>query len=256
MDSQHNKNNKNAKAIWERKAQTFPRFLNEASDTLEIMQFFRDNGADFKGKSAIDIGCGNGRFTFQLAKEAKSVLAVDISQKMLDNLCEDAKTLNFSNITTIQSAWEDFSTDSTFDIALASLTPALNNEAGFIKAMGLFREYFCYVGWGRFRSCTFMDAILREHSVKLELPVGLPNVLSWLEKMGAKNVKHFYMKQDFTHKFSTKDEIAECIEWNIEAHSAVVDKQKVRDFVDKNTKDGNITYTSEREVGIALIPRF
>lgn len=244
------------RAIWERKAQTFPRFLSDSDDTLEIMQFFRDNGANFKDKSAIDIGCGNGRFTFQLAKEAKSVLAVDISQKMLDNLCEDAKTLNFSNITTIQSAWEDFSTDSKFDIALASLTPALNNKDGFIKAMGLFSEYFCYVGWGRFRTCTFMDAILREHGVKLELPVGLPNVLEWLKDLGAKNVKHYYMKQNFTHKFKTKDEIVECIEWNIEAHSAVADKQKVRDFVDKNAKDGDITYTSEREVGIALIPRF
>lgn len=248
--------NKNAKAIWERKAQTFPRFLSESSDTLEIMRFFRENGADFRGKSTIDIGCGNGRFTFQLAKEAKSVLAVDISQKMLENLEADAKTLGLSNITTIQSAWEDFSANEKFDIALASLTPALNNEEGFIKAMGLFSEYFCYVGWGRVRRCTFMDEILKEHGVKLELPVGLPNVLKWLEKMGTKNVKHFYMKQDFTHKFNTKDEVAECIEWNIEAHSAVVDKQKVRDFVDKNAKGGKVTYTSEREVGIALIKRF
>ena len=141
--------NKNAKAIWERKAQTFPRFLSEASDTLEIMRFFRENGADFRGKSTIDIGCGNGRFTFQLVKEAKSVLAVDISQKMLENLEADAKTLGLSNITTIQSAWEDFSANEKFDIALASLTPALNNEEGLIKAMGLFSEYFCYVGWGR-----------------------------------------------------------------------------------------------------------
>lgn len=248
--------NKNTKAIWERKAQTFPRFLSEDSDTIEIMRFFRENGADFRGKHTIDIGCGNGRFTFQLAKEAKSVLAVDISQKMLENLEADAKTLNLHNITTICSAWEDFSTDLRFDIALASLTPALNNEDGFIKAFELFSEYFCYVGWGRVRRCTFMDEILKEHGVKLELPVGLPNVLSWLEKMGAKNVKHFYMKQDFTHKFNTKDEVAECIEWNIEAHSAVVDKQKVRDFVDKNAKGGKVTYMSEREVGIALIPRF
>ena len=252
-DSHHNKN---AKAIWERKAQSFPRFLNEADDTIEIMRFWRENGADFRGKSAIDIGCGNGRFTFQLAKEAKSVLAVDISQKMLENLETDAKTLGLSNITTICSAWEDFSTDLRFEIALASLTPALNNEDGFIKAMGLFDEYFCYVGWGRVRRCAFMDEILREHGVKLELPMGLPNVLSWLEKMGAKNIKHFYMKQNFTHKFNTKDEVAECIEWNIEAHSAVVDKQKVRDFVDKNAKGGKVTYTSEREVGIALIPKF
>lgn len=248
--------NKSNKAIWERKAKTFPRFLSDSDDTLEIMQFWRDNGTNFKGKSAIDIGCGNGRFAFHLAKEAKSVLAIDISQKMLENLHEDAKTLNLNNITTLCSSWEDFSTNSRFDIALASLTPALNNEDGFIKATHLFNEFFCYVGWGRLRKCDFIDEILHAHNAKLELPVGLPNVLEWLKKLGVENVKHYYMPQHFTHKFNSIDEAIESIEWNIDAHGAVVDKQKVHKFVEKYAKNGKINYESDREIGIALIPRF
>lgn len=256
MQNISQKSIKNNKAIWERKAETFPRFLNDSDDTIEIMSFFRDNGVDFKGKNTIDIGCGNGRFTFHLAKEAKSVLAVDISQKMLNNLREDAKTLNLHNITTICSSWEDFNADSTFDIALASLTPALNNKDGFIKAMNIFNEYFCYVGWGRIRKCDFMDEILRAHNVKLELPVGLPNVLEWLKTMGVENIKHYYMPQNFTHSFQNTSEAIESIEWNIEAHSGIVDKNKVQNFVKKHSKNGVITYTSQREVGIALIKRF
>ena len=247
---------KTQKAIWERKAETFPRFLNDSDDTLEIMQFFRDNGVDFKDKSTIDIGCGNGRFSFHLAKEAKSVLAVDISQTMLDNLLEDAKTLNLNNITTLCSAWEDFRVDSAFDIALASLTPALNNEAGFLKAMDIFKQYFCYVGWGRIRKCDFLDEILNAHNLRLELPVGLPNVLKWLESKGIKNIKHYYMPQHFSHHFKNIDDAIEKIEWNIEAHGGIVDTQKVSDFVNKVAKNGEIKYESQREIGIAIIERF
>lgn len=248
--------NKTNKAIWERKATTFPRFLSDSDDTLEIVRFWRENGVDFRGKRAIDIGCGNGRFAFHLAREAKSVLAVDISQKMLENLEADAKTLNLHNITTLCSSWEDFSTDSTFDIALASLTPALNNEEGFLKATRLFSEYFCYVGWGRIRKCDFIDEILRAHNAKLELPVGLPNVLGWLKKLGVENVAHYYMPQHFTHDFDSIEAAIESVEWNIDAHGAVVDKQKVREYVEKYAKNGRVSYESEREIGIALISRF
>lgn len=248
--------NKNNKAIWERKATTFPRFLSDSDDTLEIVRFWRENGVDFRDKRAIDIGCGNGRFAFHLAREAKSVLAVDISQKMLENLEADAKTLNLRNITTVCSSWEDFSTDLTFDIALASLTPALNNEEGFLKATRLFEKYFCYVGWGRIRKCDFIDEILRAHNAKLELPVGLPNVLGWLKKLGVENVAHYYMPQHFTHDFDSVEAAIESVEWNIDAHGAVVDKQKVREFVDRHAKNGRVKYESEREIGIALIPRF
>lgn len=245
----------NLKDIWDKKAETFPRFLSESEDTLEIIDFFKQNGVDFKDREIIDIGCGNGRFSFVLAKEAKHIRALDISPNMLKNLLLDAKSLRLNNISCIECSWEDFKLDREFNIAFASLTPALNNKLGFLKAMDSFSEYFCYVGWGRSRECEFLDEILREHNARLELPVGLPNVLTWLGEQKQDNIKHYYMKQDFIYNGSI-DEAFNNIKWHINAHNIKVDEDLVHKFIAKYAKNDKITYPHSREIGIALIPKY
>lgn len=242
------------KAIWEQRGKSFPRNLQDAEDTIAIMDFFRANGANFKDKRVIDIGCGNGRFAFAMAREAKSVLGIDISTNMLNALNADAKALGLTNITTLESAWRDYNSNEVFDIALASLTPALNHKEAFLKVLPLYKECFCYVGWGRVRECEAMDYVLKLHNLKLELPIGLPNVLEWLGELGVANVAHFYMIQDFPHNLSIEKAKAEA-RWNIEAHGGVVDEAKIEDFIAKYAKNDKVEYLSHREIGIAVIPK-
>ncbi|MEM7548115.1 MAG: methyltransferase [Bacteroidota bacterium] len=46
---------------------------------------------DLKGKAIADIGAGSGYFTFRLAEQAKSVIAIDIDERFLDYLIEKKK---------------------------------------------------------------------------------------------------------------------------------------------------------------------
>ncbi|OFI50347.1 SAM-dependent methyltransferase [Floricoccus tropicus] len=75
---------------------------------------------DFKGKRVLDLGCGYGwHAKYAIDNGAKSVLAIDLSEKML----EVAREKNFDeNITYEQADLREvkFSED-TFDIALSSL---------------------------------------------------------------------------------------------------------------------------------------
>lgn len=247
----------NMQEIWNAKAKTFPRFRENASDTLEILAFLRQNGAKFRDKNIIDIGCGNGRFALELAKEAKMVYATDISNTMLENLAIDAEELGLGNIKTFQSSWDSFKIEkikTPLDIAFASMTPALNNKEGFFKALHCAKEGLCYVGWGRVRKSGFLDEILSEHNLKLELPVGLPNVLEWLKEEGWREPPFIYMSNGYEYRSDIEKAIND-IKWHISVHNGTPNEVLVESFVLKNAKNGEISYFQEREIGIAYIAR-
>jgi 2-polyprenyl-3-methyl-5-hydroxy-6-metoxy-1,4-benzoquinol methylase len=72
---------------------------------------------DFKGKRVLDIGCGIGRLTTELARDAKDAVGIDISSMMIDkakrnNACENL-AFYVEDITNLPSNYSDF------DIAIA-----------------------------------------------------------------------------------------------------------------------------------------
>lgn len=247
-------NTKHIVDAWNMKARNYPRFKTPAKDTLEILDFFRANGANFDSKSIIDIGCGNGRFSLVLYKEAKEVLGVDSAQEMLNFLQEDANALGANNISTACAKWEDFTPTQTFDIAFASMTPAMNNKQGVQKALEICKECFCYVGWGRYREAPFTNAILQEHNLELLLPTGLPEVLKWLGELNYKTPPHKFMESSFLHKSSVEKTIEDMI-FNVRVHNGVPNEKLIAKYVRSQAKNGEVCYTHKREIGIAYIAK-
>lgn len=243
--------------VWNKKAETFPRFIKGAEDTLEILDFFKQQGVDFRDKVIFDIGCGNGRFALELAFLAKKIIASDISEKMLGFLQEDAKKFGLKNIQTLHVDWVDFDKntckiDENVDIAFASMTPALNNKQGFLKALEVGEQGLCYVGWGRVRECAFLEKILTQHEITLLLPKGLPDVLQWLDEEGYKQPVYQYKTSNFTYQAPIQKAIDDIV-WHVTIHEGKPNMDCIQDYVYQNEKDGQITYTHSREIGIALI---
>jgi ubiquinone/menaquinone biosynthesis C-methylase UbiE len=50
------------------------------------------------GEHAVDLGCGSGQVTLALAGKTASVLAIDVSQKMIDLLLENARESGVNNV--------------------------------------------------------------------------------------------------------------------------------------------------------------
>lgn len=76
-------------------------------DVLQRMPAFED---------AIDIGCGDGKFTLQIAAHAKQVLAFDISKSLIEKATETAASQGVTNVTFTAQEIDDISPLNKFDL--------------------------------------------------------------------------------------------------------------------------------------------
>lgn len=60
---------------------------------------YKDFDEEFRPNKAVDFGCGTGRLAIPLAKKAVEVVAVDVSDDMIEEARVNAKANNLSNIT-------------------------------------------------------------------------------------------------------------------------------------------------------------
>ncbi|MDW6025247.1 methyltransferase domain-containing protein [Mesorhizobium sp. BAC0120] len=69
---------------------------------------------------ALDLGCGGGHVTFNLAPRVREVVAYDLSPEMLEVVARAARERGFDNVTTEQGVAEKLPfADASFDIALS-----------------------------------------------------------------------------------------------------------------------------------------
>jgi SAM-dependent methyltransferase len=97
-----------------------PRSQSGLSAVYEWPAFQRLLPSSLEGLRVLDLGCGLGYFAREaIARGARSVLGVDLSQRMLDQ----ARALGAdANITYVRTALEDFVPDvSAFDLVVSSL---------------------------------------------------------------------------------------------------------------------------------------
>ncbi len=248
--------NNKQREIWDEKAKTFERFKQNNSDTLEILNFFKEFGVNFNNKSIIDIGCGNGRFALELANSANSVLCLDISKNMLDDLHSDRLSLGLKNISIKCADFDESYKDlGAFDIVFGAMTPALNNEKSFLNALNLGREYFCYVGWGRYRQDGLTQEVLEAHGANLILPKGLPDALKWLENAGKSPITYKYFKRNFTKMLSLDDAINRT-KIQCKMSLASVDEKLCAKIISKYADTNKmVKLTHSREIGAMIISK-
>ena len=171
-----------AREFWNAKARTFPRY-EEGADTYEarMLRLIRENGVDPRGKRILDVGCGSGMYTIRLAQEARSVLAVDISDEMLRILADDAAAMRLANITCVRSGWDVFETDERFDIVFASMTPAVNDDQTREKLLRFSDAWVVFMGFTERMASDVMEPLYAHYAVT---PNVFNNAVVMTEKRG------------------------------------------------------------------------
>ena len=134
-------------AWWDGRAASFaessrqlPR--RENSFTLRLME---DHGMIQTGGTALDVGCGAGKYTFLLAKRGMKAHGTDISPEMIRYARrreeEEGSTATFSadNWRQVDLAGKDW--EGAFDLVLANTTPAICSAETFRKLSSASRNW-------------------------------------------------------------------------------------------------------------------
>jgi SAM-dependent methyltransferase len=168
--------------FWDRKARTFPRF-EEGEHTYEagILDKVRKHGVDFRGSTVLDVGCGSGMYTIRLAREARRVTALDISQQMLDFLRQDAATQGLDNIDYVRSEWMDFQSDATFDIVFCSMTPAIQSDESRFQLLRHAGRWTVFMGFAGVMNSQIMTGLYEHYAVTPKVFTNGTDMRLWLE---------------------------------------------------------------------------
>ncbi len=138
--------------IWDKRARHFDRKVDggEGSARVDaIMDFLEAEKVFSPGMSVIDIGCGQGTITLQLAMRAARVFALDPSKKMLQLLAGKVEEMGLPHVHAILERWqevdlEEYGWRDKFDLAFASMSPGINDAESLRKMMASSKKY-CYL---------------------------------------------------------------------------------------------------------------
>jgi SAM-dependent methyltransferase len=103
---------------WDNIAKKFKKWMKKDDYPEKLLEKIETN-PDY---SVLDIGCGEGTITLQLAKQVSEVTCIDLSAEMLDLLNQRAENEEIKNLTCLQGDMLDISLDSLGkkDIVIAS----------------------------------------------------------------------------------------------------------------------------------------
>ena len=184
MDAAYTRLGRTSADFWERRASGFHR---STKDTITSDPFYlRLCDIVTPQTNVLDVGAGTGRFSFALAPLAEHIASVEPSAAMLDYLRRDASDKGLSNISYVQTTWQDASEDLEADIVICShvLYP-IRDIAPFLAKLQRATRQACYI----YLRATHIDAATAPlwqhfHGDERRLPPGYIHALDVLYEMG------------------------------------------------------------------------
>lgn len=154
------------KDFWNAKAASFPRY-SQGEDTYEarMLAAARAMGAVFRNRTVLDVGCGTGMYTLRIAREARKVFALDVSENMLDILRKDAKSLGLHNIEYILSGWQEYARLPACDTVFCSMSAAVRNASDRTKLLQCRGATVVYIDFAWRSPSDVMGTLYRHYDI-------------------------------------------------------------------------------------------
>ena len=240
--------------FWDKMAANYPRYDDRSimQDAAVIFERAAKFGVDFDGKELLDIGCGTGTLAINLAKKGASITAIDLSKQMLEILQHDARTLCLQDtIKTVCSSWDAFVPPKSYDIALASMTPAVSSIMQYEKFVHATHGYGIFVGWGAYKNNDIIDLLISAHNAQKDQ--NLAQAKRFSAYLQQRNITHDI--EFFDSCWSNEYPYNEALSYALDHLKRVgVDAQKslVSDILSQNLQNGSVTFTTTAQKGIVV----
>jgi ubiquinone/menaquinone biosynthesis C-methylase UbiE len=135
--------------FWTRRAASWDHGAGNNPGLVKVVEEVIRSAAPSPDMRAIDLGCGSGQLTLRLAPHVESIVAVDISQKMIDLLTDHAREASIGNLEGVASPIERLTfPDGSFDLVVTNY--ALHHLRDRDKAALVARVYQWLRPGGRF----------------------------------------------------------------------------------------------------------
>ncbi|HKM14224.1 MAG TPA: class I SAM-dependent methyltransferase [Candidatus Methanomethylophilaceae archaeon] len=175
--------------LWNKRSNRFAKIEIPSKEDKYVSLILNTYNGNLGDADVLDIGCGSGIWSLAYADEVKSVLGMDISDKMIGYANEKASSSKLNNVRYIIEDWgEQFvgigDLTNKFDIVMAHMTPAINSDQDIIK-MDSVCNGTCYYTIPFNGTNSLRKAIEDEFKVSLDRPNSSPvNSLEALFKLG------------------------------------------------------------------------
>ena len=151
---------------WNKVASSYDRNKEETKSRrlLKTLDLFKRMNLLHKGMEVLDIGCGTGTLSMELARRGAKVTALDFSTEMLEQfrqsiapdirdhitiLCEDWHTLDIE-----KKGWKK-----KFDLVVAFMSPGVASPESFYKMMDTSKNGCAIRGWAAKRNHPIMAVL-------------------------------------------------------------------------------------------------
>ncbi|MDR2367980.1 MAG: methyltransferase domain-containing protein [Deltaproteobacteria bacterium] len=195
--------------FWDRRSAFFPRHDDSPGNYADkVLAQIADHGISFRGKTVLDAGAGTGQFAIKLARLAKSVVALDISEGMLAVCRADAEALGVPNIEYVKSPLTDYLPPSKPDIAFCSMCPALKDDQAKRWLLGSASGAVIYLGFNGYVYPGPMEGLIKLYGVERKLFNSGPDMENWLGAAG-----QTFARYPLTGNWHTSYPEADGLEW-------------------------------------------
>lgn len=244
--------------IWNNMATRYPHYDDTSmhKDVCFILDFAEKEGISFSNKQILDIGAGTGTIAIPLAQRgAQEITSLDLCQSMLDILNEDALKNNLQqHITTQLTDWESFELTQTYDIVIASMTPAIACKNDAKKMLNATHNVGIYVGWGAYKKNSFLDTLMQRHEEQKKPSSGgcvkVAQFTNFLEKQGIQfKIEYFETQWSDTYTLEEARQYAyDQLKYkNIEPNETIIENLLLDHII-----DGQVTIKTEAQKGVVV----